>query len=189
MAERHVRNMNKKHYYPKLFPLVLIAVGVMGFIATVVRERSQGEKSVERGAREEQFVDLGNMHVSSEDEEHASYNSVPPTSGPHLGSSIAPWGVHKEQISDVQQVHNLEDGGVIIHYDPVRVDEETIDTLVALTNRYTTQIILEPYTEPALPSPIVLTAWTRFMKLETVDEDAILSFIEKYRGIDHHVRY
>lgn len=181
--------MNKKQYYPKLFYLVLIAVGVVVIVAMVMRERSQGEKSVESGVREEQLADLGNMHVSSEDEEHASYNSVPPTSGPHLGSSIAPWGVHTEQISDVQQVHNLEDGGVIIHYDPLRVDEETIDKLVALTNRYTTQIILESYSEPALPSPIVLTAWTRLMKLETFDEDAILSFIGTYRGKDHHVKY
>ena len=43
------------------------------------------------------------------------YNSEPPTSGPHL-PYIAPWGIHTRPIPNELQVHNLEDGGVMVQY-------------------------------------------------------------------------
>lgn len=181
---------NKKQYAPTLFSLLLIVIGIMGVLAAIIREQKTPEQvssPAPSNQTEETFEDKGNAHIDDANEAHEAYNSIPPTSGPHVGSAIAPWGVHNEQIPDELQVHNLEDGGVIIHYDPVRVDGDTIEKLHTVTNKYASQVILEPYTKPALPSPIVLTAWTRRLLLDTFHEERIDAFIKTYRGIDHHV--
>lgn len=181
---------HKKQYAPTLFSLLLMVVGIMGVLAAIIRERKTPEQlpsPTPNNQTEEAFEDRGNTHIVDASDAHEGYNSIPPTSGPHVGSAIAPWGVHDKQIPDELQVHNLEDGGVIIHYDPVRVDGDTIEKLRAVTNKYASQVILEPYTKPALPSPIVLTAWTRRLLLDALDEKRIEAFIQAYRGIDHHV--
>src|SRR5262245_16672813 len=41
--------------------------------------------------------DQGNAHIQSASEPHVTYNTDPPTSGPHL-PHIAPWGIHNEPI-------------------------------------------------------------------------------------------
>lgn len=179
----------KKQHAPKLFSILIIGVGIVGLFAVILREQKGQEQTLSQvaGQPDETFADMGNAHIDDKDDAHEAYNSIPPTSGAHVGSAIAPWGVHDEQIPDELQVHNLEDGGVIIHYDPLRVDGDTIEKLRAVTNKYTSQVILEPYTKPALPRPVVLTAWTRRLLLDTLDEGRIDTFIKRYRGIDHHV--
>lgn len=131
----------------------------------------------------ESVADIGNQHLTSIEQEHVSYNTSPPTSGPHLNQKAA-WGVSEEQIVDELQVHNLEDGGVIIHYDPEKVDDATKTNLANIVNGYSDKVILEPYAD--LETAIVLTAWTKIDKLQAFDEDEITSFIAAYRGIDHH---
>ena len=61
------------------------------------------------------FPDQGNRHVMTLKETIPPYNSTPPTSGPHL-PYIASWGIYTEPIPDQLQVHNLEDGGVLVQY-------------------------------------------------------------------------
>src|SRR5262245_30963291 len=63
----------------------------------------------------ERFPDLGNEHIQTASDPHVAYNSDPPTSGAHL-PYIAPWGVHTRPIPLELQVHNLEDGGVVVQY-------------------------------------------------------------------------
>lgn len=133
----------------------------------------------------EKLAGLGNAHVLSLTEKHEPYNSVPPTSGPHI-PRIAPWGVSEAQVPDELHVKNLEDGGVILSYDPIRVASSTIQDLKDITGKYPEFVLMNPYTKPALPSPIVLTAWTRLLKMEKFDEKGITEFIDAYKGIDHH---
>src|SRR5437870_12286591 len=66
-----------------------------------------------------QFPDEGNLHVATADSPHVQYNSDPPTSGPHL-PYIARWGVHTRPIVRALQVHDLEDGGVVVQYNSER---------------------------------------------------------------------
>lgn len=63
----------------------------------------------------EELPDLGNEHIQTSSDPRIAYNSDPPTSGPHL-PYIAPWGVHTRPIPLELQVHNLEDGGVVVQY-------------------------------------------------------------------------
>ena len=58
---------------------------------------------------------LGNTHITSAAASNVVYNTRPPTSGPHL-DSLARWGIHLQPIADELQVHNLEDGGVLVQY-------------------------------------------------------------------------
>jgi Protein of unknown function (DUF3105). len=65
---------------------------------------------------------------------HPPYNSDPPTSGPHT-AALARWGVHSEPIAKETQLHNLEDGGVVINYD-CQDCPELIERLKVIADRY-----------------------------------------------------
>ena len=137
-------------------------------------------------SRPGQFVkSLGNEHLQKEDQKHVPYNSVPPTSGPHL-PYIARWGLHPEPIPNELQVHNLEEGGVLVQYNCPQDCPDLLSKLRAIVLRYDTQVILAPY--PGLDSRIALTAWSRIDKFDQFDEKRIVRFIQAYRGIDHHPR-
>lgn len=162
----------KKHLRRYLFwvtPFVLVVL-LIGWVATRPRPG-------------ETIADQGNQHLASMEDTHVAYNSSPPTSGPHLNQKAA-WGVSDVQISDELQVHNLEDGGVIVHYNLDQIDEATKASLVSIVRRYSDKVILEPYA--GFSSPIALTAWTKIDTLQAFDEARIVAFISAYRGIDHH---
>ena len=131
----------------------------------------------------EQFADLGNEHIQTGSDPHTAYNSDPPTSGPHL-PYIAPWGVHTRPIPNELQVHNLEDGGVMVQYNCTC--PELVEKLRAIVSRYEKFVILAPY--PTMKTRIALTAWTRLDRFEELDEARVVRFIDRYRGIDHHKR-
>ncbi len=123
---------------------------------------------------------LPSPHISL-GEIHVPYNSDPPTSGPHT-AALARWGVHSEPIAKETQVHNLEDGGVVINYG-CRDCPELIERLKAIAERYD-RVVLAPY--PGLDRKIALTAWGKIDKFDEFDEARIVHFIKRHIGIDHH---
>lgn len=153
--------------------VVVIAVVVVGYFAYRALADLPGSS----------MPDLGNKHIQTPDEPHAPYNSEPPTSGPHL-PYIAPWGIHTEPISKELQVHNLEDGGVMVQYSCPSGCPDLVAKLKSLVERYPEHVILAPY--PGMKTRIALTAWTRIDAFDEFDESRISRFIKAYRGIDHH---
>jgi Protein of unknown function (DUF3105) len=151
--------------------VLVLAAGVVGYFAYRAQANLPGA----------QFPDQGNRHIASAETPHEPYNSEPPTSGPHL-PYIAPWGVHTRPIVQELQVHNLEDGGVLVQYNCEC--PEVVEKLKAIVQRYDRFVILAPY--PGMKPTIALTAWTRLDTMSEVDEARIVRFIEAYRGIDHH---
>jgi hypothetical protein len=129
------------------------------------------------------YPDLGNAHIQTLAEPHAPYNSDPPTSGPHL-PYIAPWGVHTEPIPKELQVHNLEDGGVVVQFNCPTGCADLVDKLKTIVQRYERQVLLAPYS--GMKTRIALTAWTRLDAFDEFDEARVVTFIRAYRGIDHH---
>lgn len=127
---------------------------------------------------------LGNDHIATPETPHVPYNSEPPTSGPHL-PDIASWGIWDRPIVKERQVHNLEDGGVVVNYRPNCADR-VLEPLKQIVKRYTDHVLLAPY--PGLDRCVALTAWTRIDKFDAVDEGRVVRFIDAYRGIDHHKR-
>lgn len=129
---------------------------------------------------------MGNRHIDTIDTLHEEYNSKPPTSGPHIGS-IAEWGIHDELIPDEQQIHNLEDGGVMVQYNCDRTKDECkqmITQLEGIVKKYDEKVVLAPY--PDMKNQIALTAWTRIDTFDTFDAERIQTFIKRFRGIDNH---
>jgi hypothetical protein len=150
--------------------VVLVAI-VVGYFAYRAQANLPGTS----------LPDQGNLHIASADTPHVPYNSDPPTSGPHL-PYIAPWGVHTRPIVRELQVHNLEDGGVLVQYNCECPD--LVARLKAIVQRYDRHVILAPY--PGMKPRIALTAWTRLDTLEELDEARVKRFVEAYIGIDHH---
>jgi hypothetical protein len=151
--------------------VVLVAALVVGYFAYRAQANLPGQV----------MADQGNLHIQSATVPHEPYNSDPPTSGPHL-PYIAPWGVHTRPVPLELQVHNLEDGGVVVQYNCEC--PEIVAQLRDIVKKYERNVLLAPY--PTMKSKIALTAWTRIDTLDDVDAKRITRFIEAYRGIDHH---
>jgi len=161
------------------FLIIAMVIGIPG--RSSVRAQSPETKSFAPPGKE--VPSLGNNHIGGPSDPHMPYNSIPPTSGPHF-PYIAKWGVSKTPIADELQVHNLEDGGVMIQYNC-----QNCDVLVAQLEKFAVKynrVIVAPY--PKMKTPIALTAWGRIDTMDQADEDRIDRFIKAYMGIDHHVR-
>lgn len=167
---RMSRRTRKRWQTVALVVVALVAVGI-GYFAYRAAANLPGTS----------MPDQGNRHIQKATDPHEPYNSDPPTSGPHL-PYLAPWGVHTRPIERELQVHNLEDGGVVVQYNCEC--PELVEQLRAIVSKYDKFVILAPY--PTMPHKIALTAWTRIDAFEEFDEARVRRFIDRYRGIDHH---
>ncbi len=107
-----------------------------------------------------------------------TYNSDPPTSGPHATKAAA-CGIFREPVPDVYQVHNLEFGVVVIQYAP-SLEAVDIESLERLARGLGDRFILAP--RPGLDSPVVATAWTAMMVLDGIDREKLRAFYDAYVG-------
>jgi len=89
------------------------------------------------------IAELGIKHIELGDP-HPPYNSVPPTSGWHV-EVPADWGIYQEPLPDEILVHNLEHGGIVIHYRP-DLDTATVRKLEAIGEQYKKRTIVIPNT-------------------------------------------
>jgi hypothetical protein len=168
---KRTKRRARRRWWPAAVGAAVVAAAVVGYLAY----RAQA------GLPGTQVADQGNRHIATASEPHEPYNTDPPTSGPHL-PYIAPWGVHTRPIPPELQVHNLEDGGVLVQYNCECPD--LVDRLRRIVEGYPNQVILAPY--PRMKNRIALTAWTRIDTFDEFDEGRVRRFIEAYRGIDHH---
>jgi hypothetical protein len=152
---------------------VVLAGGLVAFVLWVLFAPQPGEY----------VPSMGNSHITEAQMGLVSYNSTPPTSGPHLGD-LARWGVHDEPIPNELQVHNLEDGGIMVQYNCPDGCSDLVSQLEEIVGEYHEGVILAPY--PDMGSRIALTAWQRIDQFEQFDEERITRFIRAYGGDDHH---
>lgn len=143
----------------------------------------------------------GNTHIQQGSASPIEYNTTPPTSGPHY-PGLAPWDIYDEPVRYEQVVHNMEDGGVIVYYQCEDGCPELREQLAEVVRTYIVSgrhVLLMPndpqWTEfgsqsahQDMEARIALTAWQRLDKFDEFDADRIRAFIERYEGIDHHVR-
>lgn len=178
MSKRSRQNKSQKGISPQYIVIGIVAIVIIGAAAAFAATQSGDD-------RVQSFGSEGNLHFGQNETPSAYvWRTRPPTSGKHFGS-IAQWGIHEETVPEAYQVHNLEDGGVIIHYNcPEGCPEIVAELTLIVSEMGTEQLILHPYTN--MDSKIALTAWTKMLQLDEVDRDAIIDFIKKYRGIDHH---
>jgi hypothetical protein len=127
----------------------------------------------------------GNLHFARGQPLPVPYTSVPATSGYHYSDGGAParWGVYTEPLEDGVLLHNLEHGGIGIHYDCPDGCADLAEQLTEIADRADTEglkVLLSPY--PGMDTPVALTAWTFIEKLEGFDGDRIRSFINSHES-------
>ena len=124
------------------------------------------------GVRQE---DQGTEHIP-EGGSHAPYNSSPPTSGWHY-ENWASWGIKNEPLPPELFIHNMEHGGVILHYNcpdgcPDEIDQ--MSEIVSLTD----ETILMP--NPDMENRFALTAWNWLMTMEVYDDSLARDFVKSH---------
>lgn len=154
-----------------------MVVGAVALAAGRGDDGSPEAKLLAAGCTFKTYPDQGQRHVESYDAK-VSYNSTPPTSGPHHFQPVI-WGAYTEPVPTVAEVHNLEHGGVVIHYGD-EVDAATRSQLRAFYDDSPNGIVLSPL--PKLGRKITLTAWTHLATCERFDESAFSAFRSAYRG-------
>lgn len=163
--------------------LAAVAVAlVAAVVLAVVLTRGGGSTDIgaafaAAGCTLKTLPDQGQRHVASLTAK-VPYNSFPPTSGPHYVEP-APWNSYPQSLSLVQEVHNLEHGGVIVQYGS-RVPTATVDELNEFYASSPNGILLAPL--PKLGQKIALTAWTNLGVCNSFDAKAFTAFRDAYRG-------
>jgi Protein of unknown function (DUF3105) len=172
-------NTNRNLIIAAVVGVVLIMVA-----AGLVLSRSSSSANI---AGQQQFPNLvpapASPHIAEVTSPHGPYNSNPPTSGWHYGGGTAPWGVQTQPIADELSVHNLEHGGVVIHYRQ-GLDQATVDQLTTLARELQQQspcIVLVPRpADKMTESPIAMTAWTWLLRLDSFDAGKIRAFFRAH---------
>lgn len=126
----------------------------------------------------ETFPDMGRAHLAA-GETPPEYNSDPPTTGPH-SPQAASCGIYLSEVPDPIQVHNLEHGTVVIQYQS-GLDDDELQALQDYARTKQSHILLAP--RSGLSHQVVLTSWTRMLRLESVDLDTIEVFFQRFVGV------
>ncbi|CAN5858201.1 hypothetical protein BH23ACT4_BH23ACT4_15220 [soil metagenome] len=123
----------------------------------------------------ESFPQMGRNHLA-EGEAPPDYNSSPATSGDHSPTS-AECGIYVSEIPDEVQVHNLEHGVVAIQYRP-DLDQSQVGALEDYARTKSSHILVAPRAD--LGDPVVVTSWTRMLRLPTADIDTIEVYYDQF---------
>lgn len=187
-----LEEMRRKQRRKRLLQVLALVVvlAVIGAVVFVVLRN----QALEREEFETAWAAAGCEGPTSHDEqgaqhiqvgaEHEPYNSNPPSSGPHYGST-AQSGVYGEPLPPEQIVHNLEHGGVNVHYRPDDLSPSEIEDLEDLAESYSgsgaeSGVIVQP--NPDVPAPIAMAAWTVTMVCDEYNRDAVRGFIQLHCG-------
>jgi len=165
--ERSVKIKQMKAWVPWLILLGLVVGGVYwaSSAAETANENRPGEA----------VSIMSSDHIATGGEP-VTYNSNPPTSGPHAGP--APWEFNAEEIPDINAIHNIEHGGIWISYK--NIDDESIATLGEIARQNSASVIVSP--RESNDSSISVASWGRLMHLDTVDENRIKEFIRQNKN-------
>ncbi len=171
-------------------------------LAVVFLTGGGGDDSGERAALEDAGCTLQSFPAQKNEPDHSDvptltskpkWNSSPPTSGPHFGQT-AVWGSYDEPVALVQSTHNLEHGGIVIHYGPDAPEGE-VEKLRTWFNETNDPkgLIISPL--PTNGDKITLSAWTApdatgetsdrgrgfLASCKSFEQDAFSAFIEEHR--------
>ena len=125
---------------------------------------------------------LPSPHLSIGELAHVTYNSQPPTSGPHFAIPPAP-GIYDSPLPPGEFVHAEEHGHVVIVYAP-GTPRATVAGLEQVAKSYPGDVVLTPY--GGIPHGIALAAWGRLETLDRTDRARIDAFVVALRGRYDH---
>ena len=102
-------------------------------------------------------------------------SAVPPAGVP----APARWGVYDTPLPDEVLIHNLEHGGIGLHYDCPDGCDELVQQLEDFLPRNKSQFILSPYS--GMETRLAITAWRHHLYLDEFDEERVQEFVDAYQ--------
>lgn len=149
---------------------VLIGIGVWGII-TYRRYQDAHLPGVTYPEQKKEHVDENYQF---------SYNSNPPTSGPHFAQP-SEWGIYKEELKDGALIHDLEHGGIWISYKP-GIQDDIKKKLEGFYDTYGRKIVVTP--RAANDTDIAVAAWGHLdaFSVSEYSEMRIDRFIRAFRN-------
>ena len=119
------------------------------------------------------YSDLTRAHV----EGPITYRQTPPVGGDH-NPVWANCGAYDEPVPSPNAVHSMEHGAVWITYRPsLPADEQ--DALRARVAGHPF-LLVSPWTDDELPSPIVLSAWGHQLGVDSASSPGVDAFIDAF---------
>lgn len=157
--------------------IAALVVGVLGF--TLFSGESKQTAAARPGVEQ---PNKGQKHVAEGAVKYGG--AIPPTSGEH--ASPAPWQVYKQEVPDVNTIHNLEHGGIVITYNS-NLPADQIAKIEGLFSKPYSREGFSPIKAIVAPraaneSPIIMSSWTRNLKLEAYDEQKMIDYYLKNVG-------
>jgi len=146
--------------------LVVIAIGALIYSVATAPPPKQIEGV-------ELFPNIaGGQHI----EGAINYPQTPPVGGPH-NSAWQNCGVYDTAIRNENAVHSMEHGAVWVTYSP-DLPADQIKQLQDML-RGQSYILLSPYA--GLPAPVVASAWSAQLKLQSAGDPRLSQFVTQYR--------
>jgi hypothetical protein len=161
------------------------AIGI-GFIMSSGGDGNSGGEAVAQGDCTTQTFDaLEARHVEELPGDY-EYNSIPATSGLH-NPVTAIWNLYDQPVPQINYIHNLEHGGIVIQYGS-EVPAEEIASLANWYGQDPRGLIVAPLSEemegedPTLADQIVAVSWTHMVRCGSFNEAVLSDFSDDYRG-------
>ncbi|MGH2733034.1 MAG: DUF3105 domain-containing protein, partial [Actinomycetota bacterium] len=158
---------------------VVALVGIVAGLQRLARTRVNVAKEARAAGCSEirELPDQGRKHLEA-GEAPPTYNSNPPTSGPHA-IDPAPWGSYDDPVPAEIAVHNLEHGGTVIRYNN-KLSRTRVKDLTDLVESYEEPSGVMLFPDPGIDRPLALAAWRRLRTCREFSEPVVRAFIEKF---------
>jgi len=154
---------------------VIVVLLVLAFISSSKAKKNERQAIDNLFDKEiilniQDFDEQGTEHISESGQ--FTYNSNPPTSGPHYGQAPT-WGFYENSIDDESAIHAIEHGGIWVSYK--NLEQAEIDLLKDFAKNNSESVIVTPRDKN--DSRISVVAWTKLAQFESVDVDALQKFL------------
>jgi len=171
---REKARKRKKNVLLALLVIGALLLGAFGVNAYLNGKGKVKKDTAAAGCVDKEFKELNASPHLEPSAPVPDYNSNPPTSGLHFDQT-APWGTSDETIEDRMLVHNLEHGGLAIHYKDLPDDD--VDALVDFVeDTYEDGVIAHPNDQ--IKSTIAIAAWGHLRTCESYNQNAVRAFIK-----------
>ena len=122
-------------------------------------------------------LDKGGDHIAATDPDPPSWDSDPPTHGPH-DPVWAVWGQYDSEVAQRSLVHNLEHAGMVIQYGP-NVPADQITALKDAVLKDTEWTVIAPYAK--LKDTIAFEVWGKLTTCKKFNQP-VLDRFRSYRN-------
>ena len=153
--------------------MLAVAVALTAAAAAIVWRARSGSGGA-CGAPIKDALDARSLQHSLPGAPPVTYRTEPPTSGPHQPGRL-PGGVVTEPLAGPVQVGALEAGQVLLQHRDLAAPDRT--RLEALGSPL---VVVAP--NPALPAPVVASAWRTRLLCRSVDVQALGRFVREHAG-------